>query len=309
MEEVLWYQRYRPRTIEDCILPDSIKDTFKSFVEAGDVPDLLLVGPPGSGKTTVAMAMLDELGLDYILMNSSLVGNIDTLRTDIMGFATSVSFTGKRKFVILDEADGTTRNFQQGLRSFMEHYSKNCGFILTANYSNKIIDALHSRCSVVDFGVKKTEVNAISKKFFLRVKYILQSENVTFDTKAVAEVIVKHFPDFRRIINELQKYAANGTIDSGILATFKDENIKDLVNLLKEKKYTEVRNWIKTSDVDINEVYVQFYEHSKEYFKEDSIPQLILILAKYQFQAASVANQDINLMACLTEILIELEFR
>ena len=306
MEEFLWYQKYRPQKIEDCILPDSIKDTFKAFVEAGDIPDLLLVGPSGTGKTTVAIAMLEELGLDYILLNGSMSGNIDTLRNEIMGFASSVSFTGKRKFVILDEADGLNRlSFQPALRNFMETYSKNCGFILTANFRNKVIDAIHSRCSVIDFGIRKTEINSISKLFFARVKYILQSEGAKFDTKAVAEVIVKYFPDFRRIINELQKYAANGTIDSGILGTFKDENIKDLVNLLKEKKYTEVRNWIKTSDIDTNDVYVQFYEHAKQYFKPEVIPQLVLILAKYQFQAASVSNQDINLCACLTEILIE----
>ena len=288
MSEFLWVEKYRPKRISECVLPENLKVTFQEFVDKGNIPNLLLTGGPGVGKT-VARAMLEEVNADYIVINGSMNGNIDTLRNDIMQFASTVSFTGGRKYVILDEADYLNPNSTQpALRNFMEEFSNNCGFILTCNFKNRIIDPLHSRCSVVEFSIPKNVKATIGMNFFSRVKDILAQENIEFDKKVVAEFITRHFPDWRRIINELQRYSATGSIDSGVLADTGDSNIKELVTHLKSKSFTEMRKWIA--------------------LEPRSIPQLTLLLADYQYKAAFVADHEINLVACFTEIMTDCEF-
>ena len=309
-DDFLWVEKYRPRTVSDTILPDNLKKTFQQFVDQNNVPNLILTGGPGVGKTTVAKAMLEELGCDYIVINGSMNGNIDTLRNDIQQFASSVSLTGGRKYVILDEADYLNPNSTQpALRNFMEEYSKNCGFILTCNFKNKIIDPLHSRCSVVEFKISKEDRPSMAAQLFKRVIGILKAENVDFDQKAVAEVISKYFPDNRRILNELQRYSATGRIDTGILANLQEVTLKNLVLALKEKNFTEVRNWVAdNSDVDSTTIFRQIYNMASDVMKGGSIPQLVLILADYQYKDAFVADHEINMTACLTEIMVNCEF-
>ena len=309
-DDFLWVEKYRPRTVSDTILPDNLKKTFQQFVDQNNVPNLILTGGPGVGKTTVAKAMLEELGCDYIVINGSMNGNIDTLRNDIQQFASSVSLTGGRKYVILDEADYLNPNSTQpALRNFMEEYSKNCGFILTCNFKNKIIDPLHSRCSVVEFKISKEDRPSMAAQLFKRVIGILKAENVDFDQKAVAEVISKYFPDNRRILNELQRYSATGRIDTGILANLQEVTLKNLVLALKEKNFTEVRKWVAdNSDVDSTTIFRQIYNMASDVMKGGSIPQLVLILADYQYKDAFVADHEINMTACLTEIMVNCEF-
>jgi DNA polymerase III delta prime subunit len=309
--DFLWVEKYRPKTISDAILPPSLKQTFQQFVDQENIPNLLLCGRAGVGKTTVARAMLEQMGADYLVINGSMNGNIDTLRNDIRQFASSISFYGGRKYVILDEADYLNPNSTQpALRNFMEEFSKNCGFILTANFSNRIIDPLHSRCSVVEFKIEKDDKPKMASLLFKRAQQILESEGVDFDPKAVAEVVKKFFPDFRRVLNELQRYSATGKIDSGILVNFTDEKLKGLVELIKQKNFTEIRKWVgENPDIDTTTFFRKLYDTASDYLKPSAIPQLVLILAAYQYKAAFVADQEINILACLTEIMVEGEFK
>lgn len=307
----LWCERYRPRTVADTILPEHLKKIFQQFVDQQSVPNLLLTGGPGIGKTTVAKAMLDELNCDYVVINGSLNGNIDTLRNDIMQFASSVSLQGDRKYVILDEADYLNPNSTQpALRNFMEEFSKNCGFILTCNFKNRIIDPLHSRCSVVEFKITGKEKAKLAAQFHKRVCNILKSEGVEFEPEVVAQVIKKYFPDWRRVLNELQRYSATGKIDTGILSNFQEVNLKELVGFLKEKNFSMARKWVaENNDMDPVEFYRTLYDTASAYLEPKSIPMLVLIIAKYQYQAAFCANQDINTAAALVEMMMELEFK
>lgn len=310
LNEFLWVEKYRPKTIEDTILPESLKQTFQEFVNQGNIPNLLLSGSAGCGKTTVARAMLEELGCDYIVINGSLNGNIDTLRNEIMQFASSVSLMGGRKYVILDEADYLNPNSTQpALRNFMEEFSRNCGFILTCNFKNRIIEPLQSRCSVVEFKIKKTDLPALATQMMKRLCQILDGESVEYDKAVLAELIKKHYPDWRRVINELQRYSATGKIDSGLLANITESSYKDLVRFLKEKDFTNTRKWVAENiDTDATAIFRTLYDTASQYISKNTVPSLVLILAKYQYQAAFVADHEINLMACLTEMMIELEY-
>lgn len=309
-DEFLWVEKYRPKTIEETILPCDLKSTFQQFVDQKNVPNLILSGSAGVGKTTVARAMLEQLGCDYIVINGSMNGNIDTLRNEILNFASAVSLSGGRKYVILDEADYLNANSTQpALRNFMEEFSKNCGFILTCNFKNRIIEPLHSRCSVIDFKISKKAIAKLATQFFKRVTVILEAEGIEYDQKVVAEVINKHFPDWRRVLNELQRYSATGKIDTGILVNLQETSIKELVVLLKDKNYTEIRKWVKNNlDTDVNDLYNQFYEISSEICTKQTAPQLVLDLAKYQYQNAFAANPEINFLAFLVEVMMNCEF-
>ena len=310
-DDYLWVEKYRPKTIDDCILPQQIKETFQTFVDQQNVPNLLLTGGPGVGKTSVAKAMLEQLDSDYIVVNGSMSGNIDTLRNDIKTFASSVSFSGGRKYVILDEADYlNAQSTQPALRNFMEEFSKNCGFILTCNFVNRIIEPLHSRCSVIHFKIPNKEKPKMAQSFFKRVMKILEDNNIQADQKLVAELLQMHFPDWRRVLNELQRYSVSGSIDSGILVSLSDDNFKALVQYIKDKNFTEMRKWVGlNSDNDSTSIFRLIYDNSSTYLKPNSIPQLVLILADYQHKAAFVADQEINLVACLTEMMAELEWK
>jgi len=310
-EEFLWVERYRPHKIADCILPEDLKETFQKFVDDGNIPNLLLSGTAGVGKTTVARAMLDEINADYIIINGSMNGNIDTLRNDIRNFAATVSFTGGRKYVILDEADYLNANSTQpALRNFMEEYSSNCGFILTCNFINRIIDPLHSRCSVVEFKIGSKERADLASQFMKRVCGILDTESVGYDKKALAQIITKHFPDWRRVLNELQRYSARGTIDAGILAQVDNVEIRELVKYLKAREFENMRKWVaQNSSMDVNVLFRKLYDAASEIMKPDSIPPLVLALADYQYKAAFVVDQEINLAACMTQIMIDCEFK
>lgn len=310
LEEFLWVEKYRPVTIQDTILPENLKQTFQEFVNQGNIPNLLLSGSAGCGKTTVARAMLEELGCDYIVINGSLNGNIDTLRNEIMQFASSVSLMGGRKYVILDEADYLNPNSTQpALRNFMEEFSRNCGFILTCNFKNRIIEPLQSRCSVVEFKIKKTDVPTLAAQMMKRLCYILDTESVVYDKAVLVELIKKHYPDWRRVINELQRYSATGKIDSGLLANITESSYKDLVRFLKEKDFTNTRKWVAENiDTDATAIFRTLYDTASQYVSKNSVPNLVLILAKYQYQAAFVSDHEINLTACLTEMMIDLEY-
>jgi len=310
MSEFLWVEKYRPKRISECILPTNLKVVFQEFVNKKNIPNLLLTGSPGVGKTTVARAMLEEVNADYIVINGSMNGNIDTLRNEIMQFASTVSFTGGRKYVILDEADYLNPNSTQpALRNFMEEFSNNCGFILTCNFKNRIIDPLHSRCSVVDFNIPKDEKMKLASQFLNRVNGILVHEDVDFDKKVVAELITKHFPDWRRVLNELQRYSATGSIDSGLLAENGDGSIKELVEHLKAKSFTEMRKWVaQNNDIDTTALFRKLYDTASTYLEARSVPQLVLLLADYQHKAAFVADHEINMVACFTEIMTDCEF-
>lgn len=311
LEQFLWVEKYRPKTIDETILPPELKTTFQQFVDQQNIPNLILAGSAGVGKTTVARAMLEQLGCDYIVINGSMNGNIDTLRNEILNFASAVSLSGGRKYVILDEADYLNANSTQpALRNFMEEFSRNCGFILTCNFKNRIIEPLHSRCSVIDFKISKGASAKLAGQFFKRVQSILKAENVTYEQAVVAEVINKHYPDWRRVLNELQRYSATGSIDAGILANMQEASIKELIDLMREKNYTAMRKWVNANlDTDVNYLYRQFYDNAYDHFTKPSIPQLVLLIAKYQYQNAFSADPEINLMAFLAEVMIECEFQ
>jgi len=309
-EEFLWVEKYRPKTIDDTILPVDLKATFQQFVDQKNIPNLILSGSAGVGKTTVARAMLEQLGCDYIVINGSMNGNIDTLRNEILNFASSVSLSGGRKYVILDEADYLNANSTQpALRNFMEEFSRNCGFILTCNFKNRIIEPLHSRCSVVDFKISKKDMAKLAMQFMKRVNFILNTENVKYESAVIAEVIQKHFPDWRRVLNELQRYSATGNIDSGILANMQETSIRELINFMKDKDFTEVRKWVRNNlDTDVNVLYNEFYDSASQYFTPDSVPMLVLHIATYQYQNAFSANPEINFSAFCAHVMLDLEF-
>ena len=311
--EFLFVEKYRPQVIEDCILPDDTKKTFKEFVEKGEIPNLLLAGPPGIGKTTIAKALCNELGADYYVINGSDEGRfLDTVRNQAKNFASTVSLTGssKHKVIIIDEADNTGNDVQLLLRANIEAFYNNCRFIFTCNYKNKIIEPLHSRCAVIDFTIKGKQRVQLAGSFFQRLQSILDAERIEYDEKVVAELVSKHFPDFRRVLNEIQRYSTGGKIDSGILASFSDVSLNDLIKSLKEKNFTEVRKWVVNNlDNDSGVLLRRLYDALLTSLENGSIPSAVLIIAKYQYQIAFVADQEINLLAALTEIMCECEFR
>jgi DNA polymerase III delta prime subunit len=310
MEHLLWVEKYRPAKVEDCILPDAIKSTFQEYVNKGEIPNLLLSGSAGVGKTTIAKALCEEVGCDYIIINGSDESGIDVLRNKIKNYASSVSLMGGRKVVIIDEADYLNPNSTQpAMRGAIEEFSSNCSFIFTCNFKNRIIDPIHSRCTVIDFRINGQKAK-MAAQFFKRVEWILEQENVTYDKEVVAAVITKHFPDNRRILNELQRYAVGGTIDKGILASVSDIQLSDLLKSLQAKDFAGARKWVTNNlDNDPTRVFRNLYEALYEALKANSVPQAVLILAKYQYQAAFVADPEINLIACLTEIMVECEFK
>lgn len=310
MEEFLWCERYRPKKIKDVVLPEKLKENFQTFVNDKNIPNLLLSGRSGCGKTSIARAMLEELDCDYMVINGSLNGDMDTLRNQILQFACSVSFKDGRKYIILDEADYLTPKTQAALRNFMEEYSGNCGFILTCNYPHKIIDPLHSRCSSISFKFTKDEMTELFKQIFALMTKILNKEEIKFDKKVLIELIKKFFPDIRRMINELQKYSGVGSIDSGILNQTDERIIQILMGYLKEKDFTNARKWVHdNSELNDEDIFTKIYESAQNYINAKCIPQLVLILSKYSYQAAFAANIEINLAACLVEIMIECEFK
>ena len=311
--EFVWVEKYRPQTIEDCILPTNIKKTFLDFLDKGEVPNLLLAGPPGCGKTTVAKALCNELGVDSYVINGSDEGRfLDTVRNNAKNFASTVSLssTAKHKVIIIDEADNTTPDVQLALRAFTEEFVGNCRFIFTCNYKNKIVAPLHSRCAVIDFSIKGKDRVELAGKFFKRLQQILDQEAVGYDAKVLAELINKHFPDWRRVLNEIQRYSVGGKIDSGILASFSDVKTNDLFKRLKEKDFPAVRKWVVDNldndpTVLLRSVYDAIYSH----LDGPGIAAAVLIIAKYQYQSGFVADQEINFLACLTEIMVECEFK
>ncbi len=308
--EIIWAQKYRPKTIQETILPVDLKRDFQAFIDSKELPNLILVGKSGVGKTTAAIALCTELGADYIVINGSLSGNIDTLRNDIKEFASSVSFAGGRKYVILDEADYLNINSTQpALRNFMEEYSKGCGFILTCNYLARIIEPLQSRCSVIHFDLPKEEVPTLASEFHKRLCNILTTEGIEFDKRAVAEFIQKHFPNWRRVINELQRYSKRGRIDVGILANITEDSINELYKLIKARNWKEMRKWVAlNADQDANTILRALFDTMQDRLKPNCIPELIVLIGKYQYQAALVTDQEINTSACLVEFMATAEF-
>ena len=309
-DHFLWVEKYRPQTIEDCILPEVTKATFKEFLKKGEVPNLLLCGTAGTGKTTVARALCEELGCDYIVINGSDEGRqIDTLRTKIKSFASSISFESKTKVVIIDEADYLNReSVQPALRAFIETFSENCRFIFTCNYKQKIIDPLHSRTTVIEFKTDKKDQPVLASKFMKRMQFVLDSEGVTYKDKVLAELLMKYIPDYRRVLNELQRYSSSGTIDEGILSNISDINTKDLINSLKDKDWKKMRQWVANNvDTDPQGIFRYIYDSLLPEIK--TIPQMVLLIADYQYKAAFVADQEINLTACLTEIMASIQFK
>ena len=311
METFLWVEKYRPTSIDACILPNSLKDSFSEFVKNKHIPNLILSGGPGIGKTTVAKAMVEQIGATWMMINGSEESGIDVLRTKIKNFASTVSLEGGRKYIILDEADYLNpQSTQPALRGFMEEFHKNCGFILTCNYKNRLIEPLHSRCSVVDFIIAKGDKPKLASDFFNRVKMILSDENVKFDQKVVAELLNKYFPDWRRILNELQRYSASGQIDAGILVNLSEVNINELMEALKKQEFTNVRKWIVNNlDNDPVRIYRRIYDSLYDNIDKSTIPHAVVILAEYSYKSAFVADQEINLLACFTEIMAQVKFK
>jgi len=309
MSQLLWVETHRPQTIRDCILPERLKKPFQEYVNQKSIPNLLLAGGPGVGKTTVAKAMCNEVGCDYLVINGSDESGIDTFRVKIKNYASSMSLAGGRKVIIIDEADYLNPNSTQpALRNAIEEFASNCSFIFTCNYKNRIIEPLHSRCAVVDFTLKNGDKAKMAKEFFIRIKEILRSESVDFEDKVVAELIKKHFPDFRRVINELQRYSQFGKIDSGVLAQIANVSISEIVKHMKEKDFGSLRKWVASGDYDANVVFRQVYDALYDVLKPQSIPQAVLILADYQYKQAFVADGEINLVACLVELMGNCEF-
>ena len=311
MTEFLWVEKYRPQKIAETILPSHIKATFEQIVDGGELHNMLLTGTAGVGKTTVAKALCNELDLDYLIINGSEEGNIDTLRNKIKQFASTVSLSGGYKVVILDEADYLNpQSTQPALRGFIEEFSANCRFILTCNFKNRIIQPLHSRCTVIEFNIAKKDMPVLCNQFHNRVKTILGAEKVDHDPKIVAELIMKHQPDWRRVINELQRYGSGGIIDSGILVNLADDSIDDLIKFLKLKDFRKMRQWVADNmDSEPAAIFRKLYDTMYEYVDGKSIPQLVLILADYQYKNSFVADHELNLVACLTEIMANTEFK
>lgn len=308
----LWVEKYRPQTIEECALPDRLKNVFQEFVNKGEFPHLILAGTAGTGKTTVAKALCAQLDMDYLFLNGSDENGIDTFRMKIKNFASSMSLMGGRKAIIIDEADYLNANsIQPALRSALEEFEDNCRFIFTCNYKNRLIEPLHSRCTVVDYQLKPEEKPKMARDFMRRVEFILKSEAIAYSAKVLAEFIMKHFPDFRRTINELQTYAVShtNTVDEGILAIVKDVSLAELTRSLKERNFRDMRQWVaQNGNEDAARLYRKIYDHLYEILKKESIPPAVIILAKYQYQAAFVADQELNLTACLTELMADCEF-
>ena len=313
MSNFIWVEKYRPTTIDECILPDNIKKTFKDFLNRGEIPNMLLAGPPGVGKTTVAKALCNELGADFYVINGSDEGRfLDTVRNNAKNFASTVSLSSeaKHKVIIIDEADNTGNDVQLLLRAFIEEFAGNCRFIFTCNYKNKILEPLHSRCVVVDFSIRGKEKQQIAASFFQRLNFILDKERIETDKKVLAELINKHFPDWRRVLNECQRYSVSGKRDSGILAAFSDVAVNDLIKNLKTKNFPEVRKWVNSNmDNDTSVLFRRIYDSLYECLVPTTIPAAVLVIAKYQYQMAFVADQEINMLACLTEIMVECEFK
>lgn len=308
-EQFLWTEKYRPQRIEDCVIPQYLKETFQEYVAKEQIPHMILSGGPGVGKTTVAKALCNELDCDFIVINGSSENGIDVLRTKITAFASSVSLNGKPKVVIIDEADGLNPNsIQPALRNFLEEYSKNCRFIFTCNFANKIISPLHSRCTVIEFKLTKEDRPMMAAKFMKRVLGILEEEQVEADKKVVAQVLSKHFPDYRRVLNELQRYASKGSIDEGILANIQDTDIKELIASLKEKNFKTMRQWVMNNqDNDVQRIYRQVFDALMDLVNE--VPQMVLIIADYSYKSYFVADQTINTTACFTELMASLSFK
>ena len=309
MEHLLWTEKYRPKKIEDCILPERLKKPFQEYVNQSNIPNLLLAGGAGVGKTTVAKAMCEEIGCDYMVINGSDESGIDTFRTKIKNYASSMSLSGGRKVIIIDEADYLNPNSTQpALRNAIEEFAINCSFIFTCNYKTRIIEPLHSRCAVIDFGLKNDEKASMASQFFKRLQGVLQTEKVEFDDKVIVELVKKHFPDFRRVLNELQRYSQFGKIDVGILAQIGNIQLQEIVKHIKAKDFGAIRKWVATSDLDANGVFRQIYDSLYDFMKPHSIPQAVLIIADYQYKNAFVADTEINLVACLTELMANCEY-
>jgi len=311
MKNFLWVEEYRPKDVSSCVLPKNLKDTFTEFVESDNIPNLILSGGPGVGKTTIAKAMLDQIGATYMMINGSEESGIDILRTKIRNFASTVSLEGGRKYLILDEADYLNpQSTQPALRGFMEEFHNNCGFILTCNYKNRLIEPLHSRCSVIEFTIPKSEKQNLASEFMKRVISILDTEKVKYENRVIAEVINTYFPDWRRTLNELQRYSISGEIDAGILVNLSDVNIKELMHYMKNKEFTNVRKWV-VDNLDNDPVHLlrSIYDNLYEYVDGSTIPHCVVVLGEYQYKSAFVADQEINIMACLTEIMGRVKFK
>ena len=311
MNEFLWVEKYRPQKVDDCILSPELYDTFSKIIEQGEVQNMMLTGTAGTGKTTVAKALCKELQLDYLLINGSEESGIDTLRNKIKQFASSVSLTGGYKVVILDEADYLNpQSTQPALRGFIEEFSANCRFILTCNFKNRIIEPLHSRCTEVNFTIPKKDKERLASVFMARLMMILTEENIPFEQPVLAELIIKYFPDFRRTINELQRYSTTGQIDSGILVNVGDVSINELVNALKIKDFRKMRSWVANNiDVEPSVIFRKLYDNMNDYVEASSIPQLVLILADYQYKNSFVADHELNTVACLTEVMAGVKWK
>ena len=309
MKEFLFVEKYRPQTIADCVLPKDLKNTFKSIVLKGELPNMMFTGSAGTGKTTVARALCNELGLDYILVNGSEDGNIDTLRGKIKQFASTVSLQGGQKVVILDEADYLNpQSTQPALRGFIEEFSSNCRFILTCNFKNRIIEPLHSRCSIYEFNLGNKAL--IAEQFMARLQFILDSENITYDNAVIAELIMKYIPDWRRVINECQRYGMSGHIDTGVLVTLSESSVKGLMGDLKSKNFKDMRKWVTNNiDVESAKLFRMVYDNMIKYVEPNSVPQLVLILADYSYKDSFMADHELNVVACMTEIMSAINFK
>ena len=311
MNEILWVEKYRPTTIEDAILPSELKNTFQKFVDNGECPNLLLSGSAGCGKTTVAKAMLEQLGCTYMMINGSEESGIDVLRNKIKNFASTVSLEGGRKYVILDEADYLNpQSTQPALRGFIEEFHKNCRFIFTCNYKNRLIAPLHSRCTVIDFKIPPSERPRLASVFMARLMMILGDEGIKYNTEVLQELVMKHFPDFRRTINELQRYAVSGSIDVGILSNVAEESLQELLGHVKAKRFTDMRKWVAQNvDNDPVKLFRKIYDNLYDVLEPQSIPQAVIIIADYSYKSAFVVDQEVNIVACLTELMMECRWK